>query len=91
MGRTIDFSEFLAISASVTSDEMMARVLSHSRRLTGAEAGTIFLVRREGVKKWLEATHFQNNRIPVPKAVLRVPLNSASIAGYAAETGHMLR
>ena len=91
MGRTIDFSEFLSISASVSSDEMMGRVLTHSRRLTGAEAGTIFLVRREGGKKWLEATHFQNDRIPVPKAGLRVPLNTASIAGYAAETGRMLR
>jgi len=91
MGKTIDFSEFLSISASVSSDEMMGRVLTHSRRLTGAEAGTIFLVRREGGKKWLEATHFQNDRIPVPKAGLRVPLNTASIAGYAAETGRMLR
>lgn len=91
MGKTIDFGEFLAISASVSSDEMMGRVLTHSRRLTGAEAGTIFLVRREGGKKWLEATHFQNDRIPVPKAGLRVPLNTASIAGYAAETGRLLR
>ena len=91
MGRTIDFSEFLSISASVSSDEMMGRVLTHSRKLTGAEAGTIFLVRREGGKKWLEATHFQNDRIPVPKAGLRVPLNAASIAGYAAETGRLLR
>ena len=91
MGRTTDFSEFLSISASVSSDEMMGRVLTHSRRLTGAEAGTIFLVRREGGKKWLEATHFQNDRIPVPKAGLRVPLNTASIAGYAAETGRLLR
>ena len=91
MGRTIDFSEFLSISASVSSDEMMGRVLTHSRKLTGAEAGTIFLVRREGGKKWLEATHFQNDRIPVPRAGLRVPLNTASIAGYAAETGKMLR
>ena len=91
MGRTIDFSEFLSISASVSSDEMMGRVLTHSRKLTGSEAGTIFLVRREGGKKWLEATHFQNDRIPVPRAGLRVPLNTASIAGYAAETGKMLR
>ena len=91
MGKTIDFGEFLAISASVSSEEMMGRVLTHSRRLTGAEAGTIFLVRREGGKKWLEATHFQNDRIPVPKAGLRVPLNTASIAGYAAETGRLLR
>ena len=91
MGRTIDFSEFLSISASVSSDEMMGRVLTHSRKLTGAEAGTIFLVRHEGGKKWLEATHFQNDRIPVPRAGLRVPLNTASIAGYAAETGKMLR
>jgi hypothetical protein len=91
MGKTIDFSEFLSISASVSSDEMMGRVLTHSRKLTGSEAGTIFLVRREGGKKWLEATHFQNDRIPVPRAGLRVPLNTASIAGYAAETGKMLR
>ena len=91
MGKTIDFSEFLSISASVSSEEMMGRVLTHSRKLTGAEAGTIFLVRREGGKKWLEATHFQNDRIPVPRAGLRVPLNTASIAGYAAETGKMLR
>jgi len=46
MGKTIDFSEFLSISASVSSEEMMGRVLTHSRKLTGAEAGTIFLVRR---------------------------------------------
>lgn len=90
MANIQDFGEFLNIPASVSTGEFLSRILSHSRRITGAEGGSIFMVREQRGTRWLEATHFQNDRIPVPKAGLRVPLDQRSIAGYAASTGEML-
>jgi hypothetical protein len=91
MRKKTDFSAFLNIPPSVPASEILSRILAHSRSLTGAEGGSIFMVREEGQQRWLEATHFQNDRIPVPNAGLRIPLSETSIAGYAASTGEMLR
>ena len=91
MGKEQDFSEFLNLPLSVSTEALLGRILSHSRRITGAEGGSIFMVREERGKRWLEATHFQNDRIPVPGGGLRLPLDPGSIAGYAATTGEMLR
>lgn len=91
MPSATDFSAFLNIPPSVPASEILSRILAHSRKLTGAEGGSIFMVREDRRERWLEATHFQNDRIPVPKAGLRLPLNETSIVGYAASTGQMLR
>lgn len=91
MTSPLDFLEFLNAPASVSTPELLERVLSHSRMLTGAEAGTIFLLRRRDRRRWLEATHFQNDRLTDPPAALHVKLSRTSIAGYVATTGRVLR
>lgn len=91
MTAPLDFLEFLNAPASVSTTELLGRVLSHSRKLTGAEAGTIFLLRRRDRQRWLEATHFQNDRVQGPTTPLHVKLSRASIAGYVASTGRVLR
>jgi len=91
MAKVQDFSAFLNLSRSVSTGELLDRILAHSRRLTGAEGGSFFMVREHRGERWLEATHFQNDVISVPKAGLRLPLDEHSIAGYAASTGEMLR
>ena len=91
MAKVQDFSAFLNLSRSVSTGELLDRILAHSRRLTGAEGGSFFMVREHRGERWLEATHFQNDVISVPKAGLRLPLDENSIAGYAASTGEMLR
>lgn len=91
MPSTLDFLEFLNAPASVSTIELLGKVLAHSRALTGAEAGTIFLLRGRGRRRWLEATHFQNDRIAVPRKTLRVPVADSSIAGHVAATGKVLR
>jgi HD-GYP domain-containing protein (c-di-GMP phosphodiesterase class II) len=65
----------------------MHRVLLKSRELTGAEAGTIFIVRGRGTSRRLEAADSQNDEIAVKSASFVVPITTSSIAGYTAETG----
>jgi hypothetical protein len=91
MAQTTDFSDFLNTPLSLSTGDLLGRILSHSRRITGAEGGSIFMLRSDRGKRWLEATHFQNDRIPVPAGGLRVQLDQGSIAGYVAATGEMLR
>jgi HD-GYP domain-containing protein (c-di-GMP phosphodiesterase class II) len=91
MTAPLDFLEFLNAPASVSTNELLDRVLAHSRMLTGAEAGTIFLLRRRDRRRWLEATHLQNDRVEGPPATLKVKVTRTSIAGYVAATGRVLR
>ena len=66
MTSQLQFLDFLNAPASTSTNELLDEVLTRSRKVTGAEAGTIFMVRRLGRSKWLEATHFQNARIAPP-------------------------
>jgi HD-GYP domain-containing protein (c-di-GMP phosphodiesterase class II) len=62
-------------------------VLLKSRELTGAEAGTVFIVRGRGRNRRLEAANTQNDVVRVKPADLVVPLTTSSIAGFTAATG----
>ena len=55
--------------------------------MTGAEAGSIFIVRKSGKQDWLVANSIQNDRIKLSKADFRIPIVPTSIAGYVASTG----
>ncbi|HZH27849.1 MAG TPA: HD domain-containing phosphohydrolase [Azospirillaceae bacterium] len=63
------------------------RILAGCRQATGAEAGTIFLVRRAGRRRVLEAMSVQNDRIRMKDRSFTVPYDSRSIAGHVAVTG----
>lgn len=82
-----EFLEFIESSKPESVEKLMHRVLLKSRELTGAEAGTIFIVRGRGRRRRLEAADSQNDVIAVKPASFVVPMTTSSIAGYTATTG----
>ncbi len=86
--------EFLAITERTrggSASQLMADVLRKSREITRAEAGSIFILRHgQAGERTLEAVSVQNDVIRLEAADFTVPVNTASIAGYVAETGETL-
>ncbi|MDB5407819.1 MAG: hypothetical protein JWL84_2731 [Rhodospirillales bacterium] len=84
----VDFLEFIDIgSGSLPLTELLHRVLLKARYLTDSEAGTIFLVRGRGQRRYLEAGSMQNDAVDLPARHLVLPLQPKSIAGFVALTG----
>jgi len=81
-----EFLEFIESSKPEPVQKLLHRVLLKSRELTGAEAGTIFIVRGRGRRRRLEAADSQNDRLPVKTTSFVVPITTSSIAGYTAAT-----
>lgn len=82
-----EFLEFIEYSKPQPVAELLRRVLLKSRRLTGAEAGTVFIVRGRGKDRRLEAADTQNDVVDLERTDFVVPVNTRSIAGYTAATG----
>ena len=82
-----EFLEFIESSKPESVEKLMRRVLLKCRELTGAEAGTIFIVRGRGCRRRLQAADSQNDIISVQPASFVVPITTSSIAGYTAATG----
>ena len=87
----LEFVEFISGGPQPAVDDLLHRVLVKSRKLTGAEAGSIFIVRERGRKKILEIASLQNDVIAVPPEALKLPVDVNSIAGYVARTGERVR
>lgn len=84
------FYEFLEQGPNPPLRQLGTRVLSRCRALTGAEAGTIFILRRQGRNRLMEAMSVQNDAIPTESTSFTVPVSITSIAGYVATTGRTL-
>ena len=69
---------------------MMARVLARSRELTGAEAGSIFIMRPHRDGSVLDAASVQNDTVRVVPEAFSVPVDGNSIAGHVARTAETL-
>ena len=82
-----EFLEFIESSKPESVEKLMHRVLLKCRKLTGAEAGTIFIIRGRGRSRKLEAADSQNDLVAVKPGSFVVPLTPSSIAGYTATTG----
>jgi HD-GYP domain-containing protein (c-di-GMP phosphodiesterase class II) len=82
-----EFLEFIESSTPESVEKLMHRVLLKCRELTGAEAGTIFIVRGRGRSRRLEAADSQNDVIAVKSASFVMAMTPSSIAGYTATTG----
>lgn len=87
----LDFLQFVEGQRQVSLTALLARILSKSRLLTHAEAGTIFIVRQRGARRWLEPTSLQNDVIEVSSTDFIVPIGVGTIAGYVAHTGKLVR
>jgi HD-GYP domain-containing protein (c-di-GMP phosphodiesterase class II) len=82
-----EFLEFIDTAGPQPVDELLRRVLFKSRELTGAEAGSVFIVRGRGARRRLEAASVQNDAVAVETTDFVVPLTTTSIAGFTAVTG----
>jgi putative nucleotidyltransferase with HDIG domain len=86
MSSILEFLEFIEQPGQQTVRELLDRVLLKARQMTGAEAGSIFILRKTGKQDWLVANSIQNDRIRLSKADFRIPIVLTSIAGYVAST-----
>lgn len=91
MNVLLEFLEFIEAGPTTAVQDLLERVLYKSRRLTGAEAGSIFIVRRQGRRRWLESMSLQNDRIDVSNVKFDLPVDTRSIAGFVAKTGETVR
>jgi HD-GYP domain-containing protein (c-di-GMP phosphodiesterase class II) len=91
MSILLEFLEFIESAPKPGLHDLLERVLYRSRKLTGAEAGSIFIVRRAGHRKVLQSASVQNDRLGLALPSFTLPLDRSSIAGYVAETGRTVR
>ena len=83
----LDFLQFVEGQKNQSVRDLLDRILRKSRLLTKAEAGTIFIARKGGKKRWLEPASVQNDAIAVRKGDFIVPIGPGSIAGHVADKG----
>lgn len=82
-----EFLEFVESQPQQSLKQLLSRVLQKSRLLTGAEAGTIFIVRRKNGKPFLQALNAQNDRITVKRSDFEIPVGHDTISGHVAMAG----
>jgi len=80
----------IALSAETDREKLLSTILSRARALTGAEAGSLYLIESEGECETLRFALAQNDAIAVPFAESTLPLDDASIAGFVARSGRAL-
>ncbi len=83
----------VALSAERDIDKLLELILSTSREITDADAGSLYLVEREGEGNGQEHLSFrlaQNDTVDVPFEAFTMPLDETSIAGYVAVTGRVV-
>ncbi len=61
MSAILEFLEFIEQPGNQSVRELLDRVLMKAREMTGAEAGSIFIVRKSGKQDWLVANSIQND------------------------------
>jgi HD-GYP domain-containing protein (c-di-GMP phosphodiesterase class II) len=95
--RTRELTELSAIGVALTTERDLGRllrlILSHARRVTESDAGSLYLVERDenGAPVRLRFAHSQNHSLPaIPFTSYTVPIDATSLAGYAAATGEPL-
>ena len=95
--RTRELAELGAIGIALTAErdlgKLLALILSHARRVTESDAGSLYLVERDerGAPARLRFAHSQNHSLPtLPFDAFAVPIDHSSLAGYAAATGEPL-
>jgi HD-GYP domain-containing protein (c-di-GMP phosphodiesterase class II) len=85
----------VALSAQRDIDQLLELILKKSREMTLADAGSLYLVEREGEdgqtrERWLRFKLAQNDSVIVPFKEQVVPLDDKSMAGYAAIHGEVV-
>jgi HD-GYP domain-containing protein (c-di-GMP phosphodiesterase class II) len=89
--QTLEFLRFVEQQPEQSLNQTMDKILLKSRLMTGAEAGSIFIVRRRGKSAWLEPHSLQNDVLGSAMPDFRVPVEDGSIAGYVAKSGKFVK
>ncbi|MBT3536150.1 MAG: HD domain-containing protein [Rhodospirillaceae bacterium] len=89
--QALEFLEFVERQPRQSVRQLMDKVLLKSRLMTGAEAGTIYIVRERGRQKWLEPISLQNDVVRIGSRDFIVPITTKSIAGFVAASGEAVR
>ncbi|PWC37934.1 transcriptional regulator [Azospirillum sp. TSO35-2] len=84
------FLEFIERAPNQSLRTLSGRVLHKCRELTGAEAGSIFMLHGRGRGRQLEAVSVQNDAVRTRSTLFTVPVDLTSIVGYVAATGETL-
>jgi HD-GYP domain-containing protein (c-di-GMP phosphodiesterase class II) len=81
----------VALSTERNTDALLELILSKSREITSADAGSLYLVEHEeDGGRHLVFKLTQNDSHSVPFRQFKMPIDTRSIAGYAASTGQIL-
>jgi HD-GYP domain-containing protein (c-di-GMP phosphodiesterase class II) len=95
--RTRELTELSAIGVALTTERdlntLLDLILTHARRVTESDAGSLYLIEREetGATARLRFALSQNHSLPsLPFSSFTVPIDHTSLAGYAASTGEAL-
>jgi HD-GYP domain-containing protein (c-di-GMP phosphodiesterase class II) len=81
----------VALSTERNTDSLLELILTKSREITSCDAGSLYLVEEEpGVGRRLVFRLTQNDSRPVPYRQFTLPIDTRSMAGYAAATGQIL-
>ena len=88
----------IALSATRDEDEVLELILTKAREITGADAGSIYVIeekRAEGVRngdvtQTLRFKTSQNASITLPKSEMVMPISETSIAGFVALHGTVI-
>jgi HD-GYP domain-containing protein (c-di-GMP phosphodiesterase class II) len=83
----------VALSTQRDLNALLDLILTQARRVTSSDAGSLYLVERDenGVPRNLRFAMAQNFSLPsLPFSSFTVPIDHASLAGYAAATGEPL-
>jgi HD-GYP domain-containing protein (c-di-GMP phosphodiesterase class II) len=82
----------MALMSERDPQKLLGLILTQARRLSGSDAGSLYLVETDG--DGTERLHFlrsQNDTLPdLPSPSFTLPLDDSSIAGYVALTGKPL-
>ncbi|MDB4883169.1 MAG: metal dependent phosphohydrolase, partial [Gemmatimonadetes bacterium] len=95
--RMRELNELSAIGVALTTERdlnaLLELILSHARRVTQSDAGSLYLVERgeAGEPARLRFSLSQNHSLPsIPFNSFTVPIDHTSLAGYAGSTGEAL-
>lgn len=81
----------VALSSERDIDALLRLILEKSRRMTQADAGSLYLVEEgEGGQRWLRFTHTQNDSVQFPFVESTLPISEESMAGHVALHGEVI-
>ena len=79
-----------ALASEQDLDKLLEMILVQARQMISAEAGSIYLVVKEGDAKELLFAHTQNAKLSLPYHRFKMPISKSSMAGFVAITGESL-